>query len=566
MSRRAAIGMLLAVCAAIPAARSAPVLYTNGDGWAAVGGGTAADPPPAADWSFQDGAWIGRLPAGAASVDWGGTALPVAGAAAPPAPAMALPLARNGFGACVVRSLCVRFDSVVRSRRWSLIFADSPEFEPLFMLEHQSAKLVMELEDVATGQRWPLEPKRRGREGARFPARSDPRFYGGTLDGDDIDWSVVVVPQEDGRRAVQGQIMLMKSDTRCFRLRIGVRLGAPAAAVLQTDRPPAVVGVQDGQAVGLFPDLAEPRRYRAISKPWQGPAIEMDLAVTKETGNFPRRATFSFEAQCWKSASLEAAQEEAVARLTRAGGAVALPETVAREGLGAVPAREIAAMRLQQPGGFRDAADALQFLQLKAAGLFRDADWAASAFLCAAQDAQGGPQVTRSGDTAVVAVNPDPDLEAMLEVGQNRGQTLLSRVRQDHAPAVWIRAGTQPGVVDHGARALYLCDYPAVWADGTTRPGVELGQAEAELISSLSCVLKAAGTCLLVEDASVLAPFTTYYADALVCASTEPAEMRRQHALAGPRPVVWTASNPGADAAALARDLGFVRPGPINDN
>jgi len=86
------------------------------------------------------------------------------------------------------------------------------------------------------------------------------------------------------------------------------------------------------------------------------------------------------------------------------------------------------------------------------------------------------------------------------------------------------------------------------------------------LISSLSCVLKSAGTCLLVEDTGPLAPFTTYYADALVCASADEAEMRRQAALAGPRPVLWIAENPGAAAAALALELGFVTPGQIGED
>ena len=180
-------------------------------------------------------------------------------------------------------------------------------------------------------------------------------------------------------------------------------------------------------------------------------------------------------------------------------------------------------------------------------------------------DARGEPQVARAGDEAVVAVNADPDLEAMLEWGQNRGQTVLERIRRSGIPAVWIRAGTA-SALDFGARALYLCDYPAVWGDGSPQPAVDVRHAEAELVSSLSCVLKNAGICLLVEDAGPLAPFTTYYADALVCAATVETEMRRQAALAGPRPVLWIAENPGADAVALARELGFVRPGEIGED
>jgi len=318
--------------------------------------------------------------------------------------------------------------------------------------------------------------------------------------------------------------------------------------------------VAGGGAIGLFPDLAEPRRFRAVSGSPDRAGVEFDLAATKATGNFPRSATFSLEVDAWEAADPEEAKQEAVARLSRAGGAVALPESVAQGGFDAVPVFEPCAMRLSHPGGFRDGADAMQYLLLKTSGLFRDRDWAASAFQCAAKDAQGEPRIVLSGDDAILAVNPDPDLESMLEMGQNRGLALLDRIRQSGAKAVWIWAGSLPGRVDHGARALYLCDYPAVWEESPGGIGVDLGHAEAELISSLSCMLRTEGVCLLVEDGGPMAPFTTYYADALVCGSSNPAEMRRQRALAGPRPVLWTGRNPGAEAEELAENLGFVRP------
>ena len=68
------------------------------------------------------------------------------------------------------------------------------------------------------------------------------------------------------------------------------------------------------------------------------------------------------------------------------------------------------------------------------------------------------------------------------------------------------------------------------------------------------------------ESEAPLAPFTTVYADALVCASADPAEMRRQRALAGSRPVLWIPADAAAPAADLARELGFVRSGPIGQN
>lgn len=565
----------LAVAAALfagagpSAARAAPALYAGEGGWFAITG-LPADVRPSEDpWSFADGVWIGRLSADLARMEWGtGDAKEVLEAQPAPPPPVVLPATRNAFGACAVRSLSIRYDTAVRSHRWSLVFAgldEDPDFEPLAFPDGSSAALALELEDAATGQRWPLRPARRGREGGTFPKATDARFYGGKLPDSDVDWTLIAVPLADGRQILQGQVQLLESDERRFRLRLAVRAGAPGVPILQAECPPAILAVKDTRAVAIFPDLAEPRRFRAAGGAPDEAAVEFDLAVVAATGNFPRRATFSLEVAAWETADPETAQREAAARLARAGGAVPLPDSVRTAGLAGVPTFAPAAQRLVHPGGFRDGADALRHLALKASELFPDADWAASAYQCAAVDAGGEPQAARNGDEAVVAVNADPDLDALLEWGQNRGQTVLERVRRSGAPAVWIRAGTA-AALDYGARALYLCDYPAVWGGDSPRPAVDVRHAEAELISSLSCILKSAGTCLLVEDAGPLAPFTTYYADALACASADAAEMRRQAALAGPRPVLWTAEHPGADAVALARELGFVRPGEIGED
>ncbi len=561
--------LLAAGLAAPVLGAAAPALYVGEGGWAAVTGLPADSRPSEDPWNHVDGVWIGRLSAGATRLEWGaGAGRPVAEAQPAPPPPVVLPATRNAFGACAVRSLSIRYDSVVRSRRWSLIFAgndEEPEFEPLALPGRPPAALALELEDVATGQRWPVRPARRGREGSIFSQSTDARFYGGMLPDRDVDWTLLVVPLANGRQILQGQIQLLAGDQRQFRLRLAVRAGAPGVPVLQPECPPVLLAVAGTSALALFPDLAEPRRCRAGSGAPDEAVIEFDLAVAKATGNFPRRATFSLEVAAWTTADPETAQREAVAQLARAGGAVALPAAVRAGRFDDVPAFAPASQRLEHPGGFRDGADALHHLALRASDLFRDADWMASAYQCAAVDARGDPQVVRTGDEAVVAVNADPDLEAMLEWGQNRGLTLLERVRRSGAAAVWIRAGTA-AALDHGARALYLCDYPAVWEEGSPLPAVDVRHAEAELISSLACVLKSAGTCLLVEDAGPLAPFTTYHADALVCTSADAAEMRRQAALAGPRPVLWIAESSAAAAVALARELGFVRPGEIGED
>lgn len=566
--RRAVAAALLAGAGSLPA-RASPALYAGEGGWFAATGLPADSGLLDETWNFVDGAWIGRLPLGTTRLEWGtGAAKQIAEAQPAPPPPVALPATRNAFGACVVRSLSIRYDSVVRSRKWSLIFGnkfEEPDFERLAFPGRSAAAVALELEDVDAGTRWPLRPERRGREGGVISSPTDARFYGGMLPDRDVDWTLIVVPRGNGRYVLQGQVQLLASDQRRLRLRLAVRAGAAGNPVLQAECPPAILAVDGPRALALYPDLAEPRRFRAASGAPDEAAIEFDLALTRATGNFPRRATFSLEVAAWETADPKTAQREAVAQLARAGGAVPLPESVRTSGLADVPAFAPASQRLEHPGGFRTGADALHHLALKASDLFRNAEWMASAYQCAAVDAQGDPQVALSGAEAVVAVNADPDLDAMLEWGQNRGQTVLDRIRRSGAAAVWIRAGTA-AALDSGARALYLGDYPAIWEGDSPLPAVDVRHAEAELVSSLSCVLKNAGTCLLVEDAGPLAPFTTYYADALVCAAADETEMRRQAALAGPRPVLWIAENPVADAVALARELGFVRPGEIGED
>ena len=552
------------------AARGEPALYAGSGGWGAVAGVPETAPPPGADWTFADGLWVGRIPVDAERLAFGGISLPVAAVLPPPpAPAM-LPTTSNPFGPCVVRSLSVRYDAQIRGRRWSLVFADEgeePDFAPLEFSGGREVSLAMTLEDVDTGARWPLRPARMGREGSMFSrAKGNARFYAGGLDNGDLEWNLIVAPEEDGRVVLQGRVMLMESHARRLRWRVLLRTGAPGVPVPQEELPPAIVSWTGGAAVALFVDPAEPRRFRAAAGEPGEAGYEFDLAVTKQTGNFPRSATVSLVAASWASAGAEAAEREASEWLPRAGGGVGLPEAVAREGLGAATALEPARMRLAHPGGFRDSFDALQYLLLRTSGLFPDCAWAAGAFLCAAQDARGETRIERTGDTAVVAVNPDPDLETMLEMGQNRGRTALDRARRPGTAAVWVRAGGRDLGTDGRIRALHLCDYPAVWTEDSAAPAVDLGHAEVELIAALACVLKEQGVCLLVGDSGPLAPFTTYHADALVCESAEPAEMRRQRALAGPRPVLWTAENPGAEAAELARNFGFVRPRRINED
>ena len=586
----AAAGLLWALGAS--AVESPVRLYRGEGGWAVAEGLPADAVPPSPDWGRDGALWIGRIPDGTEILDWRGTRLAVADALPLPLAPGVLPSVRNAFGSCLVRSLSVRFESQIRAHRWSLVFPpkDRPlEFLPLELAHGEPLPLALELQDAETGARWTLSPERMGREGGMFEReKGEARLYAGKVDDGRLEWHLIVVLAPSGRRILQARVQSLDGPPRRLRMRIKVRTEAPGVPVLQEELPPAVVAWRDGLAVGLLLDLAEPRRYRPVlDEPgWTG--LEFDLAVTPATGNFPRSATFSLEADAWPAEDGDAARAGALERLPRFGGATPLPESVLQGGLAPGQAMEPASLTLTHPAapaapgfrtrlepagpalkppeGFRDDEDVLRYLMLRMSGLFADQDWASSAFLCAAQSADGRPRIERSDFAARVAVNPDPDLDAMLEMGRNRGLTLLARVLDSGEPAVWIRtAGPAPGL-DHHARALYLCDYPAVWDPGTLAIGVDLGHAEAELISSLGCMLRDRGIALLVEDDGPLAPFTTAHADALVCRSAGATEMRRQHALAAGRPVVWMPENPDGAARALARDLGFASPARIEQN
>ncbi|NLG33953.1 MAG: hypothetical protein GX548_01225 [Lentisphaerae bacterium] len=559
---RAAAGAGLLLGGAIGAAAEAPVLYRGEGGWGAVTGLSAAATPPSEAWGFENGLWIGRIPGGAGRLSFGEAELDAAGAPPPPLAPGRLPALRNAFGDCLVRSLSIRFESQIRAHRWSLVFppeGTDPEFFPLSLRDGVEVDLALSVEDADTGEVWALRPERMGIEGGMFDEeRGDTRLYAGWLDGQHVEWHVVVARSPAGRRIVQGRLRTFSGPPRRLRWSVGVEAGAPGRPVLQEEFPPAVVAVRGESALAMFADLAEPRRFRALP-PEEGRAgMEFDLAVTRATGNFPRSATFSVEVEAWPTAGEEAAAAEAASRLGSLAAGHSLPPAVRRgewaDAAVFIPSRH----GLSHPGGFRDEADVLQHLLFRTGGLFDDRDWHASAFLCLAQDAEGHPYLARDGDAAVLAVNADPDLETLAEVGQNRGLTLLQRVLRRKAPAVFVRAaGTMPGL-DHHVRALYLCDYPAVWEEKTGLIGVEVRHAEAELIASLACVLKERGVCLMVGDGGPLAPFTTAHADALVCESADPAEMRRQHALAGGRPVAWAPAEADDGARALAHDLDFV--------
>ncbi len=560
------LGVLGGLVCSRPAAAE-PILYRGEGDWVVVAGMPESAEPPGPQWRFLDGVWMGRAAADGQEVDWGSWRWPLADAPSLPLAPGILPVTRNPFGACVVQSLSVRFDSQIRSRRWSLVFekeGEEPRFEPLPFPGGEAVDLAMELEDAVTGRKWVLRPSRQGREGSLLsPQRGDAVFYTGIVDEGQLEWTVLVSGPPGGRRTILGQVAAgRQAQTRLLRWRVLVKAGATGEALLQEESPPVVVAAGERRAIGLFADTSEPRRFRAVSPEPGTAGVEFDLAVTRATGNFPRHATISLEIDGWETAGAEVARTEAVARMARTGPGKPLPEGLEENGLGEMLVLEPSRMGLTHPGGFVDAADVRAYLMTKQSGIFPDPDWAGSAILCAAQDPAGEIRLERDGAGVALPINADPDLPTLLEIGRNRGVLVHERAVQSTAPAVWLKAmGGAPGL-DHQPRALHLCDYPAVWDEETREPGVDLRHAEAELFAVVACSLKESGKCLLIGDSGPMAPYTTRHADALVCASADPAEMRRQRALAGDRPVMWVPEEePAAAAEELAREFGFARPG-----
>ena len=546
-------------------------LYEGSGGWAVVSGVSEAASPPDSKWSFENGLWLGRVSPPVDSMVWGDLTLPLSEALPFPLAPARLPLTSNPFGPCVVKSLSVRYDTQLRARRWAPIFPaedGTSSFAPLEIVSGEKMGWALSVEDVASGHRQELYPESMGGEGGLFSDKKGrPLFYSGTLDEGTLEWKLIVSPEATGRHILQGQVKSMNGQNRRLRFRVWLRTGAPGVPILQEEFPPAMVAVTGNWAVALYVDLAEPRRFRAVSDEESGATgFEFDLALTKATGNFPNSATFSVAVEAWKSSDLKAAQQEAVDRLSRAGGSVGLPESMVQNGIPAASLFEPSLLRLSHPGGFINRNDAQHYWKMKMSGLFSDPDWSSSAWLCAAQDAAGELQMVVEGEGARVFVNADPDLETLLEMGQNRGKTLLDQVGRRGLSVVFLRMSEVPPGLDHRARSLYLCDYPALWDDGSMAIGVDLRHAEVELISALACVFKEQGICLLVADAGPLAPFTTTHADALVCESVDPAEMSRQRALAGSRPVLWPVGSADVAAEEWAQHLGFVRLPQINEN
>ncbi len=564
-------GVAAACLAWAAVAAAGPQLYLGSEGWGAVAG--------------EDGkvTWIGRIPAGAESVEADGEVLAVAGGRPLPAGAAELPGKNNPFGDCIVRSLTGRFDAAIKGRNWSLIGSSAGkagEFARMKDAKGGDLKLVFTLEDAQSGARWRLVPERMAQEGGVYSwFRGSARVYAGTLDGGKIDWLIATEKMGDGRWVVQGRVLLMEKEERFFRLRAGVADAAGAIPVAGwnggTEQAAGVaVRRDDGAAVALLADLSEPRRMRAVPDAAEdGMALEFDLAATPSTANFPRRAAFSVTLETWKDASgdaaaLERAAAERWVRPVAGGETLSSGDVAQMQSAVECPGRET----WGAADAFTDPDDAWGCLEVLSSGLVPEgravAKARATARSCAARDAEGRPAVSLlPGGRARCTVNLDPDLRMPFSAGVNRGQWARERFLSDCTTGTWVCVEVAGEGLDWQARALEMCDYPAVWEADTWRPAVALAHAEAEWLLAMACAVRGAGGRLCVLDDGPYAPFTTHAADAVMSGAVDEPALRRARLLAGGRPCVWSEAAAKARGAGeeelaraerLARELGFA--------
>ena len=568
---RFARGVAAACLAWAAAAVAGPQLYVGSEGWGAVAG--------------EDGktTWIGRVPAGAESVEAGGEVFAVADAWPLPAGAAELPGSNNPFGDCIVRPLTGRFDAAIKSRSWSLIgssLGKAGEFARMKDAKGGDLKLVFTLEDARSGAKWRLVPERMAQEGGVYSwFHGSARAYAGTLDGGKIDWLVATEKLGDGLWVLQGRVLMMEKEERFFRFRAGVA-DAPRAIPVAgwnggTEQAAGVAARRDeGAAVALLADLSEPRRMRAVPDAAEdGMALEFDLAATPSTANFPRRVAFSVTLETWKdgggdAAALERAAAERWVCPVAGGETLSSGDVSQMQAAVECPGRET----WGAADTFIDPTDAWGCLEVLSSGLAPEgrtvAKARATARSCAVRDAEGHPAVTLLPDgRARCAVNLDPDLRMPFSAGVNRGQWARERFLSACTTGTWVCVEVAGEGLDWQARALEMCDYPAVWEADTWRPAVALAHAEAEWLLAMACAVRGAGGRLCVLDDGPYAPFTTHAADAVMSGAVDEPALRRARLLAGGRPCVWSEAAAKARGAGeeelarakqLARELGFV--------
>lgn len=547
-----------------------PQLYAGEGDWVVVSGvGADVLLSTIGAWHcVADARWVGRIAEGKETVRFGSFQWPVAMAKPLPASPVRLPAKRNPFGACIVHSVSVRFDSMMKNRGWSLRYPKEDEAGAFAWFKDAKGdplRMAMEVEDAESGEKWTLTPERIAQEGGVYAwFRGSARAYAGTLDNGKVDWLIATEKKTDGQWILQGRLLLMEKGTRFFRLRVRIpnTPGALPVAQDETEQAPGVATRRaSGAAVALLADLSEPRQMRALCGAGENDmALEMDMVTTSATKNFPGRAAFSLLLETWESSPEETIQTEATARLPRYGTATNAPALTAADATAIRKALQRPAVLEISPltGMFEDAMSVQTYVQTRASSLFPDGEAFASAWPCLAQETNGMPMFAIESHDVRGFVNVDPDFQTPLSAGMNRGQWAREQAMAggDWVCVEVIRA---PGL-DYQPQALAWCDYPAVWQSPLMRPAVDLAHAQAEWLAAMACLLHAEGRRLCVRDEGPDAPFCTSQADALLCASTEPGVLRRMRGLAGPRPVIWSealarAEGSHSEAIAVAKQL-----------
>jgi hypothetical protein len=353
--------------------------------------------------------------------------------------------------------------------------------------EGRTRRAWLRLEDAETGVAVPLSASRRLRQGRRFsrnvgPNLGDLYLYTGSIEDGAVAWHVVTGPTVEGPLAFQLRLAAMDGRERFFTL--SVRIDPP----------------HEGDTSDVFPVSCEPR---VCERAGDG-TFRFRLALTAKTLNFPSIATVA---------------------LSVGGPAAPTPPAVPLPAQAVVLDPCTGFLVAPEGTAFRDAADALAFLELRASGLFDDADDFEAMASSLARDADGAPRLELGdgGGNAVLRLNPDPDLETSFNPA-DPSEGRPSRLRPNHAARllakalagkgdVWVWPIGEEDVCDYAGNALRMADHPATWEEGILRPAVRLSHAESEFVSALARRLHADGRKVYVVDRSAnAAPFSGFVA------------------------------------------------------
>ena len=434
----------------------------------------AADPPEGTLFGTPGGWGVSTVPrAGFAPVAPGRWAGRLAGDAEgvipPPSAPFRIPRGGNPWKGFAVPALSLRFSGML-AWQWARTGALPEGGGESFSFKDargKSRRAWLRLEDAET---------RRLRQGRIFSHNVGPNLgnvflFAGSIEEGAVAWHVVTGPTREGPLAFQVRLAAMDGRERLFTLSVRIEPG------------------EEGGACDVFLVPYEPRDATRA----EDGTYRVRLALTPKTLNFPSVATVALSV----------------------GGEVAPPPPVVSVPDGAAELDPCTG-RLDAPEGtvFRDVADALAFLELRAGGLFEDADDFEAMASSLARDGTGAPRVAleEGGRRAVLRLNPDPDLETSFNPA-DPAEGRPSRLRPNHAARllakalaaegdVVVRAIGEEDACDYALNALRMADHPGTWEDGGVRPTVRLSHAECEFVATLARRLHAEGRKVYVRGTS----------------------------------------------------------------